>query len=335
MKKLFCLLALLPLLLLIAPPAVKAASPLDEIENYQVTVDPQKDGTLNIAYHIDWKVLNDTSEGPLTWVRIGIPNQYADTLTPISQNIRKIQYTGDGGDYVRIDFDKSYYAGNVVSFSFSLHQSHMFTLDKSTGGCSYSFTPGWFDAINVRSMTLLWNKTNVGKSDASGSSGNYLTWASPLAAGQKLTASISYPAGVFDTSASWQLDSAADSSSNIDSASESDSESDSDAPFAVFIPIVLFAGFFVLSLILRIRGGGYRGGFGGRGRGGFWGGGPFIGGGGGGGGACASSCACACACACAGGGRAGCSAKNFYGATVPLRELEKQLREANGETAKK
>lgn len=334
MKKFFCLLVLLPLLLLAVPPAAKAASPLDEIENYQVTVDPQKDGTLNIAYHIDWKVLNDTSEGPLTWVRIGIPNQYADTLTPISQNIRKIQYTGDGGDYVRIDFDKSYYAGNVVSFAFSIHQSHMAAPDESTGGCSYSFTPGWFDAIEVKSMTLLWNKANVLHSDATGSSGNYLTWFSPLAAGQKLTATVSYPAGVFDIGGSGQLVSGASGSSPaIDSVSESDSDSDSGSPFAVFIPILLFAGAFVLSLILRIRGGGYRGGFGGRGRGGFWGGGPFIGGGGGC--ACASSCACACACACAGGGRAGCSAKNFYGAAVRLEELAKRLGSPSGDAAKK
>ena len=58
------------------------------------------------------------------------------------------------------------------------------------------------------------------------------------------------------------------------------------------------------------------GGFGGGSRGGGFGGGGFGGGGFGGGGhcACASSCACACACACAGGGRAGCSAKNLYGA---------------------
>ncbi len=63
------------------------------------------------------------------------------------------------------------------------------------------------------------------------------------------------------------------------------------------------------------------GGFGGGSRGGGFGGGGF---GGGGHCACASSCACACACACAGGGRAGCSAKNLYGA-VKLDEalLEK------------
>ena len=39
--------------------------------------------------------------------------------------------------------------------------------------------------------------------------------------------------------------------------------------------------------------------------------------------ACAcASCACACACACAGGGRAGCSTKDFYKTDLKLRQLE-------------
>ena len=65
------------------------------------------------------------------------------------------------------------------------------------------------------------------------------------------------------------------------------------------------------------------GGFGGGSRGGGFGGGGF--GGGGGHCACASSCACACACACAGGGRAGCSAKNLYGAVKLSREVTEKL----------
>lgn len=40
--------------------------------------------------------------------------------------------------------------------------------------------------------------------------------------------------------------------------------------------------------------------------------------------ACAHSCACACACACAGGGRAGCSTKDFYNTNLKLRQLKKK-----------
>lgn len=68
------------------------------------------------------------------------------------------------------------------------------------------------------------------------------------------------------------------------------------------------------------------GGFGGGSRGGGFGGGGF---GGGGHCACASSCACACACACAGGGRAGCSAKNLYGAVKLSKEVTESLENHN------
>ncbi len=65
-------------------------------------------------------------------------------------------------------------------------------------------------------------------------------------------------------------------------------------------------------------------GLGGGHRGGGFGGGGF---GGGSHCACASSCACACACACAGGGRAGCSAKNLYGAVRLNEEMSRALEE--------
>lgn len=39
--------------------------------------------------------------------------------------------------------------------------------------------------------------------------------------------------------------------------------------------------------------------------------------------ACASHCACACACACAGGGRAGCSTKDFYNTGLKLSRIKK------------
>ena len=33
-----------------------------------------EDGSLDITYDIEWKVLDSTTEGPLTWVQIGTPN---------------------------------------------------------------------------------------------------------------------------------------------------------------------------------------------------------------------------------------------------------------------
>lgn len=40
--------------------------------------------------------------------------------------------------------------------------------------------------------------------------------------------------------------------------------------------------------------------------------------------ACAHSCACACACACAGGGRAGCSTKDFYNTGLKLEQFKRK-----------
>ena len=48
--------------------------PLDKILDYEVVVYPQEDGSLEITYSYRWKVLNDSREGPLTWVSLGIPN---------------------------------------------------------------------------------------------------------------------------------------------------------------------------------------------------------------------------------------------------------------------
>ena len=133
--------AALALILLLPYVPTLAAGPLDEIKNYTITADLRQDGTLNIQYHLDWMVLDDTSEGPLTWVKVGIANSHVDSIQAVSPNIAKIGYLGDGGSYVRIDFDRAYHAGETVSFDFTLHQAYMYTLD-GAGACSYSFTTG-------------------------------------------------------------------------------------------------------------------------------------------------------------------------------------------------
>lgn len=287
-----------------------ADDPLDEIETYTITVNMENDGTMDMLYHIDWKVLDDSSEGPLTWVKIGIPNEHVDNVTALSDNISKAEYYSDGGDYVRVDFKSSHYKGEIVSFDFSIHQSYMYTLDSGTNEINYAFTPGWFDEVEVKSLTVRWNKDKVKSSDApagseaSDETGTYLVWNTSLSEGESYTVNVVYPAGTFLTSDDQQYE-----------------EGDSDGDGAAVALLVLFP-FLILVIIAvaRNRKGryGYRGGFGTTG---------YIGHGGfhGGGCACASSCACACACACAGGGRAGCSAKNFYGAKVAADELKQKL----------
>ena len=87
--------ALLALALALAIPfssAWAAKGDLDEIVNYSIVVDVNDDATLTMMYHVEWKVLDSTSDGPLTWVRIGIPNQHYLSMEAASDTIKSIRY---------------------------------------------------------------------------------------------------------------------------------------------------------------------------------------------------------------------------------------------------
>ena len=102
---------------------------LYEIEDYEIKIKPASDGALYMTYHIAWKVLDDESEGALTWVKIGIPNEYVEDVRPLSDSVKSAKYKSyDGGDYVRVDLDRKYYAGEVVDIDFSIHQHHMYEM---------------------------------------------------------------------------------------------------------------------------------------------------------------------------------------------------------------
>ena len=128
--------------------------PQDVIHQYNVTVDPQEDGSLDIEYHLVWEAL-DTSE-ELTWVEIGMPNRnfsvYPDSVT---SNINIYSKNTDG-DYVslRLDFNKAYIGGDVIEFSFKVNQKDM--LCRNGTGYFYEFVPGWFNAIRVERFEFLW-----------------------------------------------------------------------------------------------------------------------------------------------------------------------------------
>lgn len=173
------------------------ADGLDEITNYTITVSPRNDGTLDMKYHIEWKVLDSTSEGALQWVRIGIPNMYVDNIKKITDNISRIQYSSDGGDYVIIYFKKNYYEGDTVTFEFSIHQSYMYKADSKNRKITYSFTPGWFNDIQVKEAVIKWKADNVSKHNGEFEDG-YIVWSKSLCRGQKLKAKVEYPAGTFN-----------------------------------------------------------------------------------------------------------------------------------------
>ncbi len=293
MKKGCVLLACIALVLCLLPVSAFAKD-LDEIQNYGVSVQLREDGTADLTYHVDWLVLDDQAEGPLEWVKIGIPNQHADSFTAISQNIRRIGYLSDGGSYAKITFDRRYRAGETVSFDFSLHQSYLYTLED--GVARFSLTPGWFDKIEVKNAVIRWNAAGVQSSNAELEENGYLFWKTALRKGERLRAEVVYPQSYF-----MQLDETRQSTMV---------KTEEDDGFTVVLGSVVVVGIIVL-IVKAMRNDNYRGGSG------FGGGHSVIvhshtRSGGCVRSSCAcASCACACACACAGGGRAGCSKKDF------------------------
>jgi hypothetical protein len=173
-----------------------AAGPLDEIVDYEIDATVNDDATVTLVYHIEWKVLDSDSEGPLSWVRVGIPNRHYGETVGLTDNIKSIGYDSDGGSYMRIDFDRKYYKDEVVVFEFSVVQDYMCQVDKLQEGYTvYSFTPGWFDDIAVDSMTLRWNADKADSWDPECLEivGKLIWMKHNMAPGEKMTIHVTYP----------------------------------------------------------------------------------------------------------------------------------------------
>lgn len=337
-KKLFSI-ALMPILVALSfvpsSQGVKKSTlfPLDEIEQYTIQVTPNDDATLEMDYHFKWKVLDSSSEGPLSWVKIGVPNCYVSQLKSNTDEISKLEYSSDDGAFINVYFRNNHYASEIVDFSFSFHQERMYTLmdDQVT----YLFNPGWFPEIQVKDLEVYWPVDKVSSSnteDISSDGKNYV-WKKALTFNQTIDVALSYPSSAFPNK-----------DINKQYSSESKTLLERLTPFIIIGSIAVFVIVMVI-VIRRLKGDGY---YAYRGYSGihyhFWwffhqgfnhsghhlmtppsiansensiGHGGHFGGGG---------CACACACACAGGGRAGCARKDFYQpGTVEL--LDKELRE--------
>lgn len=290
-KKFFVLLSLVLVLIAKFQISAYADEKLDEVTNYEIKVNVREDGTLDIRYDVTWHVLSDKKgKEPVTWVKIGIPNKYCEEVNPITNNIKSAKYYSDSGDFVRVDFTKKYYEGEIFNFSFTVHQSYMYMLEDNA--IKYSFTAGWFENIEVKKITINWNRNWVEESTATevSNDGKYLVWTTTnLPEGEHFSTSVRYPKDTFATDESKQFE---------------ERSSDDDTIKIIAIIAVIFA---VVVFLVIVLDDGYGGG---SGFGGGYHSSTFIS-------SCArSSCACAshcaCACACAGGGRAGCSAKDFY-----------------------
>lgn len=338
-------------------PAVSAAN-LDEIEKYFITVRLQPDGSAEIDYDIHWKVLDSTSAGPLEWVKIGVPN---NTIEPVSRGgtIADLYYWSEGGSYVRLDLDRRYYEGETVRLQFTLRVTNLYEL-WDDGSVNFEFTPGWFDEAETKQLTFTWEDGAAGASYAAELDGTPVTgdltdtpngvqgqW-TDLPEGARLTFTADYP----DQSAFAAAP--LDPDMDRDAADTGYDSSNSGLDMGDILWMALVTLVLIWIITRRASGNYFLGGFGGwfwphhhgprPPRGGGAGGAPGgFGGFGGGesrgsgagrrsGGGCACACACvscACACACAGGGRAGCSAKDFKGAvdTAALHAILKQQKE--------
>ncbi|MCR5611132.1 MAG: zinc ribbon domain-containing protein [Clostridiales bacterium] len=171
------------------------ADALDEILLYSITVDVNEDGTLTMRYHFDWKVLDSTSEGPLSWIKVGIPNSNMISVTALSDNITDIGYMSEGGSFVRVDLDREYYADEVVSFDFELVQDYMYEMNRFTEGETYyEFTPGWFDA-DVDSLIIKWRYDGTKSASPAFlvADDGYMTWETSLSPRATFTVSVTYP----------------------------------------------------------------------------------------------------------------------------------------------
>ena len=198
-KRLTILLALL-FVLISFPVRPAEAKATDEILAYTIKVDVNQDASLNMLYHIEWKVLDD-SIGALEWVRIGIPNSHYISCDPASSNISRIKMTSQSGEqYADVYFKDKYYEDQTVSFDFLLVQDFMYEMNTvKDGETVYYFIPGWFDGIAVDRLEIKWNadKATAWSHGATVSDG-YIVWSGSLSAGSRFDeVSVTYPSDAF------------------------------------------------------------------------------------------------------------------------------------------
>lgn len=189
------LFAVLTVLLLCLSAGAALAAPTDVIHDFTITVDVNDDASLNMAYHIEWEVLDD-SVGKLDWISLGVPNNSHENITPKSETIKRIK---DEGSKLAIYLDRSYGEGETVTVDFSMKQDRMYQIDKwNEGETAYTFTPAWFDGMYVENLTIRWNEKGAVRwqPDCLIDQG-YLTFSTSLSPGGKYTMSVVYPNDAF------------------------------------------------------------------------------------------------------------------------------------------
>lgn len=211
-NKILLFLGIIAFALLTIKSGAYASGPTDEIINYDITVDVNSDGTLNMNYHIDWKVLQSGGDlGPVSWVEVGLPNKHYSDVTVLNSTI---SYISEKSSSLEIHLDREYYEGEIIPMDFCVTMDYMYQIEKyNAGETVYSFTPGWFDGIEVDSLVIKWNEDQViqWQPDAY-IDGGYITWETALGAGGKFTVEVTYSNTAFGFDTTKSVDGSSGSS---------------------------------------------------------------------------------------------------------------------------
>lgn len=284
-------------------------TPQDVIDKYTVYVTPRMDGSLDIEYRFTWTPLDTQEE--LTWVEIGMANEYFTVYDDYSDNIARIErYTNDDGYCsAQVYFKSPYDAGQTFDFRFSVNQKRMLAADGAEK--LYEFVPGWFNTTPVREYDFYFAKYGAITSfNGDSQDAKWLKWKGALTPGDYVRMRVHYYSFPADTVTYRPFD----NSGCYNGLASDKAVATGIAIFVIVIAVILEVGV-IDAYVSYQRGRGFLRGYGhhvhiygrvnpryqneaNRHRG--------SGGGGG------RGCACACACACAGGGRAGCSQKDTY-----------------------
>ena len=189
MQKILCrALLCLCLVLALAPVPAAYAQDLDRIESYDVDVTPDtQDGSLRIQVTLEWTVL---AEGPVSWVKIGVPNGNICQETALTDNIDRLSFDNS---YMYVYFNRDYDDGETFRFSYSWIQEYMYTLG-ADGSVEYVYTPGWFNEAQVGQMTLTWHDpAGVDGAGSDGQTGgDHVLAQTDLAHGQQMSFTVHY-----------------------------------------------------------------------------------------------------------------------------------------------
>jgi predicted metal-dependent hydrolase len=149
MKRILFIFAALLLVFLCIPAPVYADTGTYQIDNYTVTLTPKPDGSVDITYYQQWTCLS----GNIPWVTVGLPNR-SYTITGSGNNVRSIRDDSGSGWYgVYIGLDKTYYANQSFSVSFTVNQKNL--LDRKSDSWGINFTAGWYDNANIGKMDII------------------------------------------------------------------------------------------------------------------------------------------------------------------------------------